>query len=139
MDDRYANGTYTTSYFESNGFSREYNETIEKLIQALKAIEAAVAEGTFEKFVTPVDVVFEDLPKMTVDVPGDRLLHNGNPLPEEHVYVFDAVALGTAGACQNAAVKDGTKVRIYSLDGNFTAIYSYCRKQREFKVVKMFL
>ena len=105
----------------------------------LKAIEAAVAEGTFEKFVTPVDVVFEDFPKMTVDVPGDRLLHNGNPLPEEHVYVFDAVALGTAGACQNAAVKDGTKVRIYSLDGNFTAIYSYCRKQREFKVVKMFL
>ncbi len=40
VDDRYANGTYTTSYFESNGFSREYNETIEKLIQALKAIEA---------------------------------------------------------------------------------------------------
>lgn len=39
VDDRYANGTYTTSYFESNGFSREYNDTIEKLIQALKAIE----------------------------------------------------------------------------------------------------
>ena len=39
VDDRYANGTYTTSYFESNGFSREYNDTIERLIEALKAIE----------------------------------------------------------------------------------------------------
>lgn len=39
VDDRYTNGMYTTSYFESNGFSREYNATIEKLIGALKAIE----------------------------------------------------------------------------------------------------
>lgn len=105
----------------------------------LKAIEAAAAKGDFEKFVTPVDAVFEKLPKMTVDAPGDRLLHNGNPLPKEHVHVFDTVAFGTAGACQDTAVKDGAKVRIYSLDGNFTAIYSYCRKTREFKVVKMFL
>lgn len=40
VDDRYANGMYTTGYFESNGFSREYNDTIEKLIQTLKVIEA---------------------------------------------------------------------------------------------------
>lgn len=39
VDDRYANGTYTTSYFDSNGFSREYNDTVERLITALKAVE----------------------------------------------------------------------------------------------------
>ncbi len=39
VDDRYANGTYTTSYFDSNGFSREYNDTVEQLITALKAVE----------------------------------------------------------------------------------------------------
>lgn len=39
VDDRYSNGTYTTSYFDSNGFSREYNDTVERLIQGLKAVE----------------------------------------------------------------------------------------------------
>lgn len=40
VDDRYANGAYTTSYFESNGFSREYNASVEKLLDVLKAVEA---------------------------------------------------------------------------------------------------
>ncbi|MBB5263890.1 hypothetical protein HNP82_000995 [Catenibacillus scindens] len=40
VDDRQANGTYTTSYFDSNGFSREYNDAVERLLEALQAIEA---------------------------------------------------------------------------------------------------
>ena len=40
VDDRYTDGVYSTSYFDSNGFSREYNESINKLIKLLQAIEA---------------------------------------------------------------------------------------------------
>ena len=40
VDERYANGAYTTSYFDGNGFSREYNKTIEKLIGAMKVVES---------------------------------------------------------------------------------------------------
>lgn len=39
ITDRYVDGTYTTSYFESNSFSSEYNDAVEKLIGLLKVIE----------------------------------------------------------------------------------------------------
>lgn len=39
VDDRYTDGVYSTSYFDSNGFSKEYNESINKLIKLLQAIE----------------------------------------------------------------------------------------------------
>lgn len=39
VEDRYIDGAYSTSYFDSNGFSREYNECVNHLIKALKAIE----------------------------------------------------------------------------------------------------
>lgn len=39
VEDRYMDGAYSTSYFDSNGFSREYNECVNNLIKALKVIE----------------------------------------------------------------------------------------------------
>lgn len=39
VDDRYTDGVYSTSYFDSNGFSKEYNGSINKLIKLLQAIE----------------------------------------------------------------------------------------------------
>lgn len=99
----------------------------------LKEVEAAVSAGTFPEKVTPVDAMFEALPAMTVDAFGGRLLRNGNPLPQTAVLFAGGRHDGA-----EAALEDGARVRVYDMEGRFTAIYAYHRKQREFKVVKMF-
>lgn len=101
--------------------------TIENAM-TLSSIEKSVADGSFHKSVLPVDSMFSYMPSLTVNDFGERLLHNGNPLPEN---VFTEVWDETSG--------DGILVRVYDCSGNFTAIYSYNRKHREFKTVKMFL
>ncbi len=51
ISDRYNDGSYSTSYFDSNGFSEAYNESVThllKLIQAVEAEEEVTPEQTAE-------------------------------------------------------------------------------------------
>ncbi len=96
--------------------------------KTLDQIARAVDDGNFESMVIPVDAMFKDFPKIAVNAQGDRLLHNGNPLGSACVIMS-----------MPTEPEDGLKVRVYDASGTFTGIYAYCKKSRQFKVVKMFL
>ena len=40
VSDRYNDGSYSTSYFDSNGFSEEYNDSVTHLLKLIQAVEA---------------------------------------------------------------------------------------------------
>lgn len=40
VSDRYNDGSYSTSYFDSNGFSEEYNDSVTRLLKLIQAVEA---------------------------------------------------------------------------------------------------
>ncbi len=96
--------------------------------KTLDQIVRAVEDGSIMSLVIPVDAMFAHMPQITVNDQGDRLLHNGNPLSRSHVIFKDS-----------AEPEDMMHFRVYDKGGNFTGVYMYSRKSRQFKVVKMFL
>lgn len=46
----------------------------------LAQVEAAVADGTVQDMIDPVEAVLAEYPALYADSYGDRLLANGNPL-----------------------------------------------------------
>ena len=93
---------------------------------------ATLGEAEVRRHMVPVEQMLLDYPKFrTIEGTSDKMLANGNWLPEEQV---------VASKEEDAAVlKDGLQVRMYSSTGEFTAIYQYIAGKNSFKNIKMFV
>lgn len=97
------------------------NFTLEESL-TLSQVEEAVAEGTILEKIVPIEAVLSMYPALTCTVEGDRLLCNGNPLPEEMVQ---------GGSRQK-------NVRMYKSSGDFTGIYGWDERKEKYVPVRMF-
>lgn len=94
----------------------------------LHEIEALRDSGEIEAHVVPVDAAFGDLPKLVTQGDGDKLAHNGNPLPRE--------VLISGADVPDAAAPRG---RVYDSQGQFIGVYGYDEKKRRYQPEKIFL
>ena len=101
--------------------TRSGNFTLEESLM-LSQVEEAVSDGTIMEKIVPVEEVLSMYPALTATVEGDRLLHNGNPLPETMV--------------QGGNREE--KVRMYKSSGDFTGIYGWDEKKAKYVPVRMF-
>lgn len=92
----------------------------------LADIEKLRDEDRIADVIIPPDAVFEDLNTVTVAGNAERLLKNGNRIPEK---LF----------AQSMSLKDGEEIRMYDRTGRFYGIYRYQGNARDAKPVKMFL
>ena len=88
----------------------------------LAQVEAAVADGTVQDMIDPVEAVLAEYPALYADSYGDRLLANGNPLSDNLV---------------SPQHKEGW-VRMYASDGTFTGIFQWDAGKKKYYPVKMF-
>ena len=88
----------------------------------LAQVEAAVADGTVQDMIDPVEADLAEYPALYADSNGDRLLANGNPLSDNLV---------------SPQHKEGW-VRMYASDGTFTGIFQWDAGEKKYYPVKMF-
>ncbi|MDE7179551.1 MAG: tRNA pseudouridine(55) synthase TruB [Lachnospiraceae bacterium] len=92
----------------------------------LTDIERLRDEDKIADAIISPDAVFENLQAVTVTENAERLLENGNRIPEK----LFALAV---------PLKDGEEIRMYDRTGRFYGIYRYQGSARDAKPVKMFL
>lgn len=126
----------------------------------LSQIEELRDHGEVENHVIAVDEVFAGLPAYTaVPGDGDKLVHNGNPLPIELATSCEDGESSSQdqGAKQSAnhshrlssrieegelgkALFDPQKnIRVYDSEGRFIGVYGYEKSKRRYKPLKVFL
>lgn len=88
----------------------------------LSQVEEAVANGTIGEKIVSIEDVLSMYPALICTPEGDRLLGNGNPVPEELV--------------QGGSREE--KVRMYKSSGNFTGIYGWDERKQKYVPVRMF-
>ena len=88
----------------------------------LSQAEAAMADGTIPDKICSVEEALKEYPRLVCTPGGDRLLLNGNPIPE------------TLLKCQN---KEGW-VRMCASSGAFAGIFMWDAKKERYYPVKMF-
>lgn len=96
----------------------------------LSQIEQLRDEGIMEEHVVPIEAVFSELPALyTSTGDGDKLVHNGNPVPTE------------LAECRLAGeIKDGTEdYRTYDSEHHFIGIYRYNAEKQRYQPQKIFL
>lgn len=93
----------------------------------LSEVERLVKEGGIEEKIIPVDRVFAALPAVKCDIRAQKLLLNGNRIPESFIFG------------EKQSYEAGQNVRLYDDSGKFTGIYEYKDKTGDFKPVKLFL
>lgn len=81
--------------------------------------------GTLQTAVRPVEDVFAVYPPATIRPAAEKLLKNGNTIPER-MFVEDQLT------------HDG-EIRVYDSAGRFCAVYRYSKEKSGFRPVKMFL
>ena len=86
--------------------------------------------GRLEEAVIAPDALFADLPRRTVIPACEKLLLNGNKLPEE--------AFDTADNTGPAGDSSDRLTRIYLPDGTFRALYRYDAEAHVWRAKKMF-
>ncbi len=74
----------------------------------------------------PVDTVFLQYPKAVVNKEADKLLRNGNRIPEQFIYNM-----------QEDFCKE--QIRIYSENKEFIGLYSYQKDMKDFKPIRIFM
>lgn len=92
----------------------------------LADIEKLRDEDKIADAIISPDAVFDGLQAVTVAGNAERLLENGNRIPEK---LF----------AQAMPLKDGEEIRMYDRAGRFYGIYRYHGNARDAKPVKMFL
>ena len=93
----------------------------------LEEVEQAIAEGTFDSHILPVEQMFPRLVHYTVTEEANSKLLNGNLLKRQD---FAKVSIEP---------EDGEQGLIYDKDGVFKAIYRYQKNSHAWKADKMFL
>ena len=101
--------------------TRSGNFTLEESM-TLSQVEEAVANGTIGEKIVSIEDVLSMYPALICTPEGDRLLGNGNPVPEELV--------------QGGSREE--KVRMYKSSGNFTGIYGWDERKQKYVPVRMF-
>ena len=96
------------------------NFTLEESM-TLSQVEEAVANGTIGEKIVSIEDVLSMYPALICTPEGDRLLGNGNPVPEELV--------------QGGSREE--KVRMYKSSGNFTGIYGWDERKQKYVPVRM--
>ena len=90
----------------------------------LGQIEQAVKEGKIQDYLIPIDAMFSDLKDCVVSDEALRLLLNGNCIARKDT--------------SYQTPKDKERVRMYSMENEFYAIYEYRQREDKYFVVKMF-
>lgn len=100
-----------------------------KLENALKLseIEALVREESIDTHIIPVDKMFENYHKVTVDRDYHKLIYNGNAFYKNQGITSN----------ENNALTD--LARVYDSDNNFIGVYRFDSEEEMYKPVKMFL
>nr|MCR5082442.1 tRNA pseudouridine(55) synthase [Parasporobacterium sp.] len=96
----------------------------------LSELERIVKEEKVDSILISIDKMFESYPKASAKVGFEKLLYNGNSIPEEGVNL--------SGNTDKNDLKKVDKVRMYDDKDDFIGIYSYDNKYQLFKLEKMF-
>lgn len=100
----------------SGNFRIEESLTLDEISEKMK-------DGSIEDCIIPIEEVLKEYPEICCDRYGDRLLMNGNGIPEKML---------------NKQYKEGW-VRMCSSEGAFKGIYQWNPGRRLYQPVKMFL
>lgn len=92
----------------------------------LSEIALRKQEGRLTDAVIPVDAVFEDYPRLTVQKDWEKTAKNGNPLPGKALAGMDG-----ADHCRG-------NVRIYDESGQFLSVSCWREERDEYHIIKMF-
>lgn len=93
----------------------------------LSELEALLQQPESEwSFIQPIDGVFEKYVAVNAAETAQKLVDNGNRIPDSLIIDF-------------SEEKMQEKVRLYDANNRFIGIYSYLNESREYKPVKMFM
>ncbi|HKL80234.1 MAG TPA: tRNA pseudouridine(55) synthase TruB [Mobilitalea sp.] len=128
-----------------------------RLEEALKLaeVEELVRSEQISAHIIPVEAIFHNYQKITVDKEYDKLLHNGNPFRREHIkessqkFLPDTIqrncaettSIGIEGNSPNTiqGYSAKTLVRVYDSEDEFMGIYRFDYGEDSYRPVKMFL
>ena len=77
-------------------------------------------------FIVPIDAVFEKYVAVTADKGAQKLVNNGNRIPDTLIVDF-------------SQDKIQENVRLYDANNRFIGIYSYINESKEYKPIKLFM
>lgn len=103
----------------------------------LSEIEHYEKDGTLNAYITAVDAMYAELPKIYMDAAGDKLLHNGNKFRKERIASMTEGTQTETGEVDHA--DEIPKYLVYDSEKQFTGIYEYDLGSGEFRPYKMFL
>lgn len=108
----------------------------------LADLEQMQREDKISDVIIPPDAVFYHDRAVTVKETAQKMVQNGNSLNARHLEAaYETADSGLVKEDGNApaAYGDGEQVRVYDGHGRFYGIYRYCKSEKVFKPVKMFL
>ncbi|MFW5669450.1 MAG: tRNA pseudouridine(55) synthase TruB [Acetivibrio ethanolgignens] len=92
----------------------------------LSEVEKLVREETLEKYIIPLEAMFEKYQRLMLKPEADRFLYNGN-------------SFWASNSQKEASWQEGEIVRACDSQGVFKGLYFYQAKEKTFKPYKMFL
>lgn len=93
--------------------------------RTLSEIQSYLDKGRMDEILIPIDSMFPEAPKFFVKKGQDKAVYNGNALvPDQFT--------------EQMPVGEGKKIRVYGSDGQFLALYSFHKKDNQYRVEKMF-
>lgn len=93
--------------------------------RTLSEIQSYLDKGRMDEILIPIDSMFPEAPKFSVKKGQDKAVYNGNALvPDQFT--------------EQMPVGEGKKIRVYGSDGQFLALYSFHKKDNQYRVEKMF-
>lgn len=103
----------------------------------LDEIEKMYHDGSLPSHIIPTDSLLSDLPAYMTNGEADKYLFNGNRLDKNELTPFVSARFNETEdeLCESIP----SRIRVYNSQGNFTAIYSYDIKEKNYKAYKMFI
>jgi tRNA pseudouridine55 synthase len=109
----------------------------------LSEVEQYFADGNSDKILCPVDSCFMQYPAIFASAEADKLLNNGNRIPEPLVLTGDTELSGSghgeSGLQSDTAEDEHGTFRMYNAAGSFIGIYTWNQEQRDYKPIKIFM
>ncbi len=95
----------------------------------IQQIKELMSRGELQDKIMPVDGMFSEYPSLraAVEGPGDKFLHNGNPVSGKFLT-----------AAEETSLTDG-QVRMYDSKGGFIGVYRYDVARRQYVPVMLFI
>ena len=93
--------------------------------KTLDEISSLVSEGNIEKYIIPVERIFDGYRSLRTKPEFDKLIYNGNSLDEHTVDIEGAT--------------EGEHFRVYDSKDTFMGIFVYSKDEHRYKCEKMFL